>query len=179
MRRTLTLVAVWGAALALALPPLAAAQGGAAFAGPPQTLLMEVHLDDVRAYAAPRTDAAVVAVYARDERVMAVERAGPYYKVVRPGGGSVGYVLGTALVPLEGGGADVYGLGGPRPPARARFDLYGGVAVPRGAAAFADGYGPGLDVGARMSYGVTDRLGLTARFAYSRFGQGEKRSQRG
>ena len=170
----LILVAVWGAALTLAMPQGAAAQGRAALAGQPQALLMQVHLDDVRAYAAPRTDAAVVAVYARNEQVMAVDKAGPYYKVVRPGGGSVGYVLGAGLVPLEGTGADVYPIGGPQPPARARFDLYGGVAVPRGAEAFADGYGPGLDVGARMSYGVTDALGLTARFSYSRFGQGER-----
>ena len=171
MRQTLILVAVWGAALATALPFRAAAQGHAAPAGPSQTLLMEVHLEGVRAYAAPRTDAAVVAVYARDERVMAVEKVGPYYKVVRPGGGHVGYVLGAELVPLPN--ADVYAMGGPRPPARARFDLYGGVAVPRGAAAFAEGYGPGLDVGARMSYGAAGPLGLTARFAYSRFGAGE------
>ena len=173
MRRLLIPIAVWGAALALAAPSHVAAQNGrAALAGHPHALFMRIHMDGARAYAAPRTNAAVVAVYARNEQVMAVEKLGPYYKVVRPGGGAVGYVLGTELVPLGGPGADVY-PGALRPPARARFDLYGGVALPMTAGVFAEAYGPGLDVGVRMNYRFAGPLGLAARLSYSRFGPDE------
>ena len=117
MRPLSILAAVWGAALLFATPFGAAAQDGrAALASNAQALFMQVHLGGARAYAAPRTDAAVVAVYERNEQVMAVEKVGPYYRVVRPGGGSVGYVLGTELVPLSGAGSDLYPIV-PRTPA--------------------------------------------------------------
>ena len=174
MRPLPILAAVWGAALLFATPFDAAAQRGrTALATQSQALFMQVHLGGARAYAAPRTDAAVVAVYERDEQVMAVEKVGPYYRVVRPGGGNVGYVLGTELVPLPGAGSDFYPVVPPASASRARFDLYGGLALPMQNRAFADGYGPGVDVGVRTSYRVAGQIGLTARFSYSRFGPNE------
>ena len=170
MRPLPILAAVWGAVLLVLSPSDVAAQSGRALGAPSQALFMQVHLGGARAYAAPRTDAAVVAVYERDEQVMAVEKVGPYYRVVRPGGGSVGYVLGTELVPLPGVGSDFYPVVPPASASRARFDLYGGLALPMQNEAFADGYGPGLDVGVRTSYRIAEQLGLTARFSYSRFG---------
>lgn len=141
-----------------------------------QVVEMRVHVAHAPIYAAPRRNADVVHTLAWNERVLVLGQAGSFYKVVHPAEGPQGYVRGTQLRPTS------HPLHRSERPADlrrreryvgARFDLQGGVAFPYASASFANGYRPGLDVGARLSYPVAGPLGITVRMAYRQFGLGD------
>lgn len=175
MRRLLLWATVWLSLVAFAHERDAVAQPVAgettAFH---QVVEMRVHVTHAPIYAAPRRNAEVVHTLAWNERLLVLGQAGTFYKVVHPEDGPQGYVLGTQLRPTS------HPLHQSEMPADlrrqeryvgARFDLQGGIAIPYAAPSFADGYSPGLDVGARFSYLVAGPVGITARMSYRQFGQ--------
>lgn len=173
MRRTL-LLTIGLISMCLASTPYAAAQPSQEAMALLQVVEMRVHVTHAPIYAAPRRNAEVVHTLAWNERILALAQMGKFYRVILPDGGPQGYVLGTQLRPTS------HPLHQSQVPpdlrrqrhyVGARFDLYGGIVVPHRSEQLVDGFRPGLDVGARLSYPIAGPLGIAVRMSYRQFGE--------
>ena len=178
MKRCLLLIfALFGLSAPMPVQP-ATAQASQEAAEFLQVIEMRVHVTHAPIYAAPRRNAEVVNTLAWNERILALAQTGAFYKVILPEGGPQGYILGIHLRPTS---HPLHQSEMPEDLRReqryvgARFDLQGGVAIPYRSHTFAEGYRPGWDIGARLSYPVAGPLGITARMGYRQFGEGNGR----
>ncbi len=158
-----------------ALHPSAAAQSSQPAVEFNQVIAMRIRVAHAPMYAVPRWNAEAVRTLAWNERLLALAQVGSFYRVVHPEGGAQGYVLSTHL---QSANRPLQAEAMPEAVRRelrfvgARFDVLGGVAVPYRSASFADGYRPGVSMGARLSFPLRGALGLTARMSYRQFGRG-------